>query len=287
MLSEHAFDTGVVVINYAETGVAGCPLMVLHGGSARWQSSLPIIPELSQRWHVFAPDLRGHGKSGRVAGGYQLKEYVGDIVAILEHVVKEPAVLFGHSLGGFIAIMVAAWYPHLVKRLIIGDTPFDPAKLRAGLKGGEERLLYWRDIAGTEHTHEEIVAALKNTPVAVEGSPDAVLARELFGEENPWFHDMAENLRLNDPEMLTAVIEFDKMYEDYDCEQLFLLISCPVLIIQGSPMHGGLLTDEEIERAVMLLPQTTIARMQTVGHSLHTQEKEPVLIAITSFLDSL
>ncbi len=68
MLTEHTFNTGVVTINYAEVGLSGQPLVLLHGGSARWQSSLPIIPELSQRWHVFALDLRGHGKLGRVAG---------------------------------------------------------------------------------------------------------------------------------------------------------------------------------------------------------------------------
>ena len=54
------------------------------------------------------------------------------------------------------------------------------------------------------------------------------------------------------------------------------MISCPVLIIQGSQAHGGLLADEEIERALTFLPQASVARMETVGHPLHTQEKEPV-----------
>ena len=149
-------------------------------------------------------------------------------------------------------------------------------------------MLYWRDFAGTKHSLAEIVTAVKNTPVAVEGSPEPVTARELFGEENPWFQDMAENLRLNDPEMLTAVIEFENMYKDYNCEHLLPLISCPVLIIQGNPALGGMLTNEDIERAVAILhPSVTIARMETVGHPLHTQEKEPVLLAITSFLDAL
>jgi hypothetical protein len=65
------------------------------------------------------------------------------------------------------------------------------------------------------------------------------------------------------------------------------MISCPVLIIQGNPAHGGLLTNEEIERALTLLPRIIIARMETVGHPLHTQEKEPVLFALTSFLETL
>lgn len=287
MLIEHRFNTGVVTLNYAEGAASGHPLVLLHGGSARWQSALPLVPELSQHWHVYAPDLRGHGQSGRVPGGYRLKEYAADIAAFLEQVVKEPAVLFGHSLGGHIAIMVAAWQSRLVRGLIIGDAPFDRTKLRTELQGTHQRLRFWQELAGPGHSPEETAEALKQTPISVEGQPDPVPIRTLFGEEHPWYREMAEHLQHNDPEMLAAVIEFDQMYAQYDYEQLFPMISCPVLIIQGSPQHGGILTDEEIERAVTLLPRVTVARMETVGHPLHAQEKEPVLLAMQAFLHTL
>lgn len=287
MLTEHRSHTGVVTLNYAEGENSGPPLVLLHGGSARWQSALPIIPDLSQHWHVYAPDLRGHGKSGRVPGCYRLRDYAADIASFLEHVIQQPAVLFGHSLGGHVAILVAAWYPHLVRGLIIGDAPFDLAKLRASLQRDQQRLLYWRDWAGPGHSLDEITEALKNTPIAVEGQPGPVAASILFGEENPWFKDMAEHLQHNDPDMLTAVIEFDQVYEGYDYERLFPLIACPALIIQGSPARGGALTNEEIEHALTLLPNATVARMETVGHPLHTQQKEPVLLAMTAFLNTL
>lgn len=290
MLTEHCFNTGVVTLNYAEgeaSGPSDHPLVLLHGGSARWQSALPLIPMLSQHWHVYAPDLRGHGQSGRAPGGYRLRDYAADIAAFLEQVVQQPAVLFGHSLGGHIAILVAARHPHLVRGLIIGDAPFDLAELRVILQRDQQQLLYWRDWAGPGHSLEEMTEALKNTPITRGGEPDPVAARILFGEENPWFHDLAEHLQHNDPDMLTAVIEFDQMYEGYDYKRLFPLIACPVLIIQGSPMHGGVLTNEEIECALTLLPCATVARMESVGHPLHTQEKEPVLLAMEAFLNTL
>ncbi len=287
MLAEHRFHTGIVTLNYAEGETLGHPLVLLHGGSARWQSMLPLIPTLSEHWHVYAPDLRGHGQSGRVPGRYRLTDYVADIVSFLQQVVKEPAVLFGHSLGGHIAILVAAWYPHLVKALIIGDAPFDRTKLRLALQRDQQRLRFWQRYAGACHSLEEITEALKNTPISVEGQSDPVPARVLFGEDHPWYREMAENLHHNDPDMLTAVIEFDQMHEGYDYERLFPLIPCPVLIIQGSPTHGGMLTNEEIEQAMMLLPRVTVARMDTVGHPLHLQEKEPVLLAMTTFLNTL
>jgi pimeloyl-ACP methyl ester carboxylesterase len=68
MLTEHCFHTGVVTLNYAEGEASGPPLVLLHGGSARWQSVLPLIPEFSHQWQVYAPDLRGHGQSGHVPG---------------------------------------------------------------------------------------------------------------------------------------------------------------------------------------------------------------------------
>ena len=287
MLTEHCFTTGVVTLNYAEGEASGPPLVLLHGGSARWQSALPLIPELSQHWHVYAPDLRGHGKSSRVPGCYRLKDYAADMAAFLEQVVQQPAVLFGHSLGGHIAILVAARYPQHVRGLVIGDAPFDRAKLRAALQRDQQRLLYWREWAGPLHSVEEITEALKHTPITVGGEPDAIAASILFGEENPWFQQMAECLQHNDPDMLAAVIEFDQMHEGYDYERLFSLITCPVLIIQGSPAHGGALTNEEIEHARTLLPRVAVARMETVGHPLHTQEKEPVLLALETFLNTL
>lgn len=287
MLTEQCFTTPVVTLNYAVGEASGSPLVLLHGGSARWQCALPIVPELPQQWQVYAPDLRGHGRSGRVPGSYRLTDYTADIVTFLQQVVKHPAVLFGHSLGGQIALLVAARYPELVRGLIIGDAPFDLVNLRSALQRDRDRLLYWREWAGPDHSTEEITKALKNTPIAVEGKSDLVAARILFGEEHPWFQWMAENLQHNDPEMLSAVLEFDRMHEGYDYQRLFPLIVCPTLILQGNPADGGMLTDEEIEQALRLLPSATVARMKTVGHPLHTQEKEEVLLAMTTFLKML
>src|SRR2546430_2176791 len=109
-MSQAKFDTGQVTLNYAEGPGAGPALVLLHGGSARWQYFDGILPELTERWHVFAPDLRGHGLSGRAAGRYALRDYADDIGAFLQHV-SGPASLFGHSLGGMIALMTADQAP--------------------------------------------------------------------------------------------------------------------------------------------------------------------------------
>jgi pimeloyl-ACP methyl ester carboxylesterase len=82
-IQEHAFDTGTVTINYAKGPPSGPPLVLLHGGSGRWQNYEGIIPDLAARFHLYAPDFRGHGKSGRVPGRYQLEDYANDTIAFL------------------------------------------------------------------------------------------------------------------------------------------------------------------------------------------------------------
>src|SRR5438093_1285361 len=97
MLIERTFDAGTVSINYAEEPGSGPLLLLLHGVTSRWQNFLNVMPVLTQRWHVVAADLRGHGRSGRVDGRYGLMEYAADVIALLRHLGDGPAVLIGHS----------------------------------------------------------------------------------------------------------------------------------------------------------------------------------------------
>ena len=65
MLTEKSFDTGEIVINFAESDTIGPPLVLLHGATLNWQTFGDFIPALEQRWRLYACDLRGHGGSGR------------------------------------------------------------------------------------------------------------------------------------------------------------------------------------------------------------------------------
>ena len=65
MLVEKRFDTGEVVLNYAEGPDNGPPIIFLHGFGEYWQGFIPLLSTISQRYHVYAVDLRGHGKSSK------------------------------------------------------------------------------------------------------------------------------------------------------------------------------------------------------------------------------
>jgi pimeloyl-ACP methyl ester carboxylesterase len=161
-LVEHTFDSGEVrlgvqlgvQLNYAEGPAHGPPLVLLHGLGRRWQVFLPVIPALSMRWHIFAPDLRGHGKSSRVARGYRGPQYAEDIARLLRERVSSPAVLFGHSLGGMLGMWVASHYPELVRALILGDNMIVAQRLRNPMYTALFSGL--RDLARTGGTVEQI-----------------------------------------------------------------------------------------------------------------------------------
>lgn len=121
MLAERSFDTGEVVLNYAEGPPSGPVLVLLHGLTGRWQGWQHMIPRLTPHWHVYAPDLRGHGGSGRVAGRYHLVDYARDTVAFLRSL-PEPAVVMGHSLGALTALAAAA-FPAGIRAAVLLDPP--------------------------------------------------------------------------------------------------------------------------------------------------------------------
>jgi pimeloyl-ACP methyl ester carboxylesterase len=118
MLNERQLDAGAVELNYVKGPDNGPPLVLLHGGSSRWQAFLPIIPRLLLRHTLYAPDLRGHRKSGRVAGRYLHANYAEDVRAFIAGELGEMAVVLGSSLGGLVAVYLTSEHPALVSALI-------------------------------------------------------------------------------------------------------------------------------------------------------------------------
>jgi pimeloyl-ACP methyl ester carboxylesterase len=287
-IKEHSFNTGVVTLNYAEGPASGPPLVLLHGGSARWQAFETIIPDLAADWHLYAPDFRGHGQSGRVANGYRLQDYADDTIAFLRQQVSEPACIVGHSLGGMVALLVAAQCPECVQAVVVGDSPLTAETWLAVLNDGRDSLIFWRDLAGGAYSMEEIAEALKDAPLRVPDHDQPVRMRDVVGEDDPVFKWLAQNLYQHDPDMLTMLIDEPEIAAaGYDMAVVLPSIRCPVLLLQADPQAGGLLTDAEIERALPLLAQPTHVRLEGVSHVLHNEQKKPVLRAITDFLRTL
>ena len=66
-------------------------------------------------------------------------------------------------------------------------------------------------------------------------------------------------------------------------------INCPVLLLQGNPLHGGMMTDALVEYALSTLKAATHVLIEPYGHGLGLSSWEvgPLLRAVSAFLDSL
>jgi pimeloyl-ACP methyl ester carboxylesterase len=99
-----------------------------------------------------------------------------------------------------------------------------------------------------------------------------------------WFPAMAGHLSQLDPAMVMGVLDAGMM-DGYDADQLLPQIGCPVLLLQADPATGGELSNEEVERAMALLPQAVYIRVEGTSHGLHIRRLHAVLRIVEDFLD--
>ena len=293
MLKEQSFDTGVVKINYAEGPPSGSPLVMVHGLPGYWQEFLPVIPALTMRWHIYALDSRGQGKSGRVAGGYLPSDYSTDLKAFLDTKITEPAVLFGLSAGGLVALNAAAQSPDKVRAIIIGDSPIDIEALLEWMNT-EEFCTYFaalREIAASVRPLPQIAQALADLPVPVPDQDPPVRYGDLPMVDDLFLRHWAVTVSQMDPDILEYHAEgrAQEFLREFNMDSILRKIPCPVLLIQGNPELGGLMTDRAVAHSMVHLPDVSHVLLEKTGHDLGLTawEVAPLLRAAYNFLDSL
>lgn len=121
-------------LHYADWGNDGAPLLLLvHGGRDHCRSWDWVAERLRDRWHVIAPDLRGHGDSQWSAEGtYPIGNLVYDLAQLIHQLDADPVTIVAHSLGGNVAIRFTGLYPGKVRRLVaiegLGPSPAQQAE---------------------------------------------------------------------------------------------------------------------------------------------------------------
>ena len=105
-----------------ELGPDGAPLVVVvHGVMDRAESFLRLARRLRSDTRVVCYDRRGYARSCQLSPAHGLDTHVEDLAEVLQRC--GPAVLFGHSLGGVVALALAARRPDLVRGVATYEAP--------------------------------------------------------------------------------------------------------------------------------------------------------------------
>jgi len=163
---------------------SGPAVILLHGTSANHAVWEPVGDLLENHATVVALDQRGHGRSDKPASGYTGDDFVSDVVAVLDALGIEKAVVAGHSLGGRNSWLAAARHPDRVVAAVVVDyTPFVEASVIDEL--GARVALGFRQFADVD----EIESYLRDRYPAI--LPGAVARRARWGyqrmEDGRWF----------------------------------------------------------------------------------------------------
>ena len=276
MPRERIFNTRAVKLNYLDHGsTSGKPLVMLHGGAWRWQEYLSLIPSLGRRWHIYALDLRGNGRSGWVPGKYRLEDFAEDNAEFVRRL-NAPAALVGHSIGGVIALMVAARCPDKVKALIIEDSPLTLENYRRIIDSSRDMFRLWLDLKKSAQSEQALSLAL------------AEAYKDYPGVTSAWILFFAGCLWQLDPTFFSVLLhDFESFTKGYDYKQILAKINCPVLFLRGEPKLGAVMTDDEISWLRQNFGNVKCTLIDGVGHLLHLQDQgqTPVLTAMMTFFD--
>ena len=117
-------------VHFIDWGGSGPPLLMVHGLGANALNWMSVGPALAQRHRAIALDLAGFGRTPLFDRPATVGANARLVHQFIEHVLGEPVVLMGNSMGGHIVILEAAEHPRWVKANILVDPAVPGMRLR-------------------------------------------------------------------------------------------------------------------------------------------------------------
>lgn len=249
-----------VPLHYIDRG-SGPSVILIHGFGGHTYTYRYLIPELAKDHRAVAVDLQGFGYSGRPKkGDYSLGEQARLVVRLMDTLGIDRASVVGHSLGGEVAMRMAANHPARVERLVLaasvsGDRiptlPVTP--LIRPLMWVFFRLfgrwLFRRMFYDKRKATKEVLEAYRR-PLRIKGTGNAV-------------YELLRDARREKPVGGTKIKQ-------------------PVLILWAS--HERILPGRTLSRLRKRFPHAEIVTIERAGHLLLEEQPEASHAAIRRFL---
>ncbi len=255
-----------ISLRFLRWGRPGDPaILLLHGGGANAHWWDHVAPALSDGFEVVALEFRGHGESdspARFHGG----DFEHDVQALIEHLDGEPAVWVGHSMGGEVALALAARGVPARALVLIDLARGVPEDVR---RTARRALTIRRRYRSRDHAIERF----RFIPPAVHVDP---AVRERIATHS--IHEQKDG---------TWSFKSDGRWTEgmpSDAPSLSA-IECPVLLLRGA--ESPLCTDEGIHELASELPHARHVTIERAGHHAHLDAPDGVVRAIRQFVHHL
>lgn len=237
------------------------PIIFLHGFTDSSHSWSDTTPHLSEDYLTYALSQRGHGDSERPLHGYTMPQFAEDVIAFMDKLEIEQAVLVGHSMGALIAHQVASVYPQRVSQMVL---------IGSGVTGvrNEVFTFLWDEIFGLADFVDPI-------------DPDFI--EEFQAAPNPVDPDFFATVLEDSAKVPARVWKAAARGLLTDDHSDFLdNVVAPTLILWGTVDPVFLESDQEALQAA--ISDTTFIPYSDAGHNTHWEQPENVANDIRDFI---
>lgn len=255
----------------------GPALLLIHGIGSRHETWLPVIDELAKTHTVIAPDLLGHGQSGKPRADYSIGGYANGMRDLLTVLGIERVTVVGHSLGGGVAAQFAYQFPQRTERIVLVGT--------GGLGPEVNPIIPLCTVPGSSL----VLAAVTSRPVRKLGVP---LLHALQKTGLPMTADLVELATvyndLGSPEareafrhVLRAIIDWRGQIVTMN-DRAYLTEFIPTLVIWGR--DDTVIPVKHAYDAESALPHATVEVFDDAGHFPHADQPELFVETLNGFL---
>jgi non-heme chloroperoxidase len=256
---------GRVKLPYVEQGnPSGVPVVLLHAIADSWRSFERVLSYLPESIHAFALTQRGHGDASRPARGYHSRDFAADLVAFMDTLHLEAAVVVGGSSGGFIARRFAIDHPERTLGVVFLGSP-----------------AILRDKPGVQEMWDSTITQLKDpiSPDLVREFAEGTLTRpvpQAFLETI-----VQENLKA--PARVWRAT-FEGLLEDDALKELDK-IRAPTLIVWGD--QDAILPRSDQEILAAAIPGSRLLVYPGAGHAFYWEDPSRVASDLAAFIAEL